>query len=476
MGWLAFFNGQRLGSLPLPGGEGWGEGLCVRSKFGGSTATLSPNPSPPGGGGQASRLAACVLLAVLAPLTTPAHAKCTDITGNGDINIVGNAFPALQHISVAMEACKRRGLSVAVKMTPEARQETERAFGSGGVSAFDAAVVSMGTYSVLRSKGQLQSMTDLVAKYRARYNIEERMLVKFNGEVMAIAFMQNAQSLFYRKDIFDKHGLAVPTTYAEMVATAAIIKAREPSIEFPIAQTFAKGFDVGTEFANLMVGGGGRFFKAGTAEPAFNDAAGERAIAVMKSMLPFMTPNALASNSDDVMNQFQQGKAAMGVLWASRAARMDDPAASKVVGKMAFAPAPAIVPGGKSATHLWWDGVVMPKNMAGDRDTVFQVLMEALSEDVTRAGNDTAIWVRSVYRPTRFAGGVLASIKAGAPIWPTEPFFGLAHSEVGKILPEAFTGRLTPKAALDAAAAAYTLTATEQGFIKVTGTSAANRP
>ena len=419
------------------------------------------------------RSAIVVLLTIL---PVYANAKCADITGSGNINIVGNAFPVLQHISLAMEACKRRGLSVAVKMTPEARQETERAFGSGGVSAFDAAVVSMGAYSVLRSKGQLQSMTDLVAKYRTRYNIEERMLVKFNGEVMAIAFMQNAQSLFYRKDIFDKHGLSVPTTYAEMVATAAIIKAREPSIDFPIAQTFAKGLDVGTEFANLIVGGGGRFFKAGTAEAAFNDASGVQAIAVMKSMLPFMTPNALASNSDDVMNQFQQGKAAMGVLWASRAARMDDPAASKVVGKMAFAPAPAIVAGGKSATHLWWDGVVMPKNMAGDRDTVFQVLMEALGEDITRSGNDTAIWIRSVYQPTRFAGGVLASIAAGAPIWPTEPFFGLAHGEVGKILPEAFTGSLTPKAALDAAAAAYTRTATEQGFIKAPVTTAASRP
>ena len=414
-----------------------------------------------------SRAKVATLVLTFAVLPISAHAKCEGITGRGDINIVGNAFPALQHVSRAMEACKRPGLSVSFKMTPEARQETERAFGSAGVSAFDAAVVSMGTYSVLRSKGQLQSMTDLVSKYRTKYNIEERMLVKFNGEVMAIAFMQNAQNFFYRKDVFDKHGLSVPTTYADMVATAAIIKAKEPSIDFPIAQTFAKGWDSGTEFANLMVSAGGLFFKSGSAEPAFNDVSGERAIEVMKSMLPYMTPNALASSSDDVMNQFQQGKAAMGVLWASRAARMDDPSASKVVGKMAFAPAPSVSVGGKIATHLWWDGVVMPKNMAGDRDVVFQVLMEALGEETTRSGNDTAIWIRSVYQPTRFARGVLTSIAAGAPIWPTEPFFGLAHGEIGKILPEALTGRLTAKAALDIAATAYIRAATEQGFLKV---------
>ncbi len=35
---------------PLPGGEGWGEGLRGRTKFGWNAHALSPNPSPPGGG------------------------------------------------------------------------------------------------------------------------------------------------------------------------------------------------------------------------------------------------------------------------------------------------------------------------------------------------------------------------------------------------------------------------------------------
>ena len=192
---------------PSRGGLGWGWFSPIRR------LTTIPLLTSPFKGEGRLRMACAALVLTFGLSVTPAHAKCADITGSGNINIVGNAFPVLQHISRAMEDCKRRGLSVAVKMTPEARQETERAFGSGGVSAFDAAVVSMGAYSVLRSKGQLQSMTDLVAKYRARYNIEDRMLVKFNSEVMAIAFMQNTQNLYYRADLFDKHRLAVPTTF-----------------------------------------------------------------------------------------------------------------------------------------------------------------------------------------------------------------------------------------------------------------------
>ena len=410
-------------------------------------------------------LASAVLLAAMPGLS---QARCESLTNvkPGEINIVGNSFPALQHIAKEMQSCTQGGLKVQFKMTPQIQQEVQQAFGSSGKSAFDAAVVSMGVFADLQSKGQLQPITDLVNKYKAKYKIEDNMLIKVNGEVMAIAFMQNAQNLFYRKDLFDKHGLKVPASYADMMAAAKTLKEKEPGIEFPIAQTFAKGWDSATEFTNIFAGHGGRFFKPGSAAPDFNSDAGVKALETMKAMTAYMTPNYLASNSDDVMNQFQQGKAAMGVLWASRASRMDDAAASKIVGKMEFTAAPAAVPGGKSATHLWWDGVAMPKNLAGDRETVFQVLMEALDEETTRGGNDLTIWIRSSYKPTRFGTGVSASAKAGAPIWPTEPYFGLAHGEIGKVLPDVMTGAMSPKQALDIAAAAYTKAATEKGFIK----------
>ena len=406
--------------------------------------------------------------AVLAVIPGVAQARCDKLVNAkaGEISVIGNSFPALQHIAKEMESCNQGGLKVQFKMTPNARPEIEQAFAASGPVAFDAAVVSGGVFSGLNAKGQLQPMTDLVNKYKAKYKIEDSMLVKINGEVMAIAFMQNAQNLYYRKDLFAKHGLKVPATYPEMLEVAKMLKEKEPSIQNPIAQTFAKGFDSGAEFVNLFVGSGGKFFKAGSAAPDFNSDAGVKAFETMIAMTKYMTPNYLASNSDDVMNQFQQGTAAMGVLWASRAQRMDDEKASKVVGKIDFAAAPAIMAGGKSATHLWWDGVVMPKNIKGDRETVFQVMMEALDEETMKKGNDLTVWIRSAYQPTRFGGGVSASAKAGAPIWPTEPYFGLANAEINKVIPDVLTGAVAPRVALAAAAAGYEKLAKEQGFIK----------
>lgn len=410
-------------------------------------------------------LATAALVAILPGV---AQARCDKLQSvkAGEINIISGSFPALVHIAKEMESCTQGGLKVQFKITPNARTETEQAFASQGKSAFDAAVVSGGVFTNLNALGQIQPMTDLVEKYKTKYKIEENMLVRVNGQVMAIAFMQNAQNLYYRKDLFDKHGIKAPTTYPEMIAAAKTLKEKEPSIEFPIAQTFSKGFDSQVEFVNMFVGSGGRFFKSGSAQPDFNSDAGVKALENMRAMTQYMTPNFLASNSDDVMNQFQQGKAAMGVLWASRAARMDDPAASKIVGKMEFGAAPAMAAGGKSATHLWWDGVVMPKNIAGDRETVFQVMMESLDEETMKKGNDLANWIRSAYKPTRFGTGVTASMKAGAPTWPTEPYFSLAQGEIGKVVPEVLAGAMTAKAALDAAAVAYTKAATEKGFIK----------
>ncbi len=391
---------------------------------------------------------------------------CPAIAASGEINIVGNSFPAIQHVARIAEGCARPGFKVAFKLTPQARTETEQAFSSVGRSPFDAAVISMGVFSNLYSRRQLQPLTDLVRKYQQRYNIEERMLVRMDGEVMAIAFMQNTQSLYYRADLFAKHRLAVPTTYAQMLQAAAVLKQNEPSIAYPVAQGFAKGFDSGTEFINLLASLGGRTFAPGSAQPLFNGPAGVQAVELMRSLMRYMTPNALASNSDDVVNQFQQGKAAMGVLWASRASRMDDAAASKVVGLMQFAAAPAAMAGGRTAAHLWWDGVALPRNAPRQREATFQVLMEGLSEAAVRQGNDLTLWVRSAYVPGRFGAGLALAQAAGAPVWPSEPFFSLAHGEVGKVLPDALAGVRPVQVALDAAAAAYTRSAMEKGFLR----------
>ena len=382
------------------------------------------------------------------------------------LELVANSFPVMQHLAKVATACNGGGLHVNVKLTSRVNYEVETAFASAGRSQFDAAVVSASVFSDLYARSQLYPLTDLVRKYGARYQLEERMLVRMDGEVMAIAFMQNTQNLYYRRDLLQRHGIAVPTTYDQMLQAAKLLRGKEPGIANPIAQTFAQGWDLATEFTNLLASMGGSFFVPGSAEPAFQGPEGVATVALMRSLLPYMSPNILSSNSDDVMNQLQQGRAAMGVLWASRAARMDDPSASRVAGLIDFAAAPAARPGGGSAAHLWWDGVVLPRNGPAQREATFQVLMEMLSADSVAAGNDLTIWVRSNYKPGRTGVGVERAMAGGARVWPAEPFFTLAHAQVGKVLADAIKGVRDPAQALAGAAKSYRVAAIEKGYIR----------
>ena len=386
------------------------------------------------------------------------------VTGSGEVNIISNSYPSLEVVNGAMEQCAAGDLKVNAKMTTEHKEETNQALGASS-SPYDLAQVSNSTIPPLQAAGQLQSMNDLVEKYKGEYNIEDAMQISFGGEVQAIAFQVNCQHLFYRKDLLEKHNISVPTTYEEVIAAAEKLKG-EASIEFPLGGTYKSGWNLAQEFVNLFLAAGGEFFQPASAMPAFNSAQGVESLELMKKLMEYMSPNALALDSTAVMQQFQQGQIAMANLWASRAVKMDDESESTVVGKIDFAPAPAIKAGGPPATTLWWDGYVLPKNMDGDRDLAFRVLMEGVKEDVVKANNDITIWLRSVYSPTRFSKGAYESATAGAPPYPMKPQIGLVHSAIGANIGDFLSGKESAKDSLADAEAAYKDAAKEKGYIQ----------
>ena len=275
----------------------------------------------------------------------------------------------------------------------------------------------------------------------------------------------NAQHLFYRKDLLEAAGIEAPETYAEVLAAAEKLKGTK-GVEFPLGGTFAAGWNLANEFTNMFLAEGGQFFEPGTAEPAFASPEGVAALETMKAEMAYMSPNALQLATGDVINAFQQGTIAMANMWASRAEAMDDEKVSKVVGEIEFAAAPAAVEGGPPATTVFWDGFVMPKSLQGEaRDLAFRVMMAGLAADVVEASNGVAIWLRSAYQPTRYAEGINASIEAGAPSFPTEPFFGLAHGALGNNISDFLTGREDAEQSLQDAENAYRQAAKEAGYL-----------
>lgn len=393
---------------------------------------------------------------------TPTSGNCKtpcDISGSGEVSVISNEFPSLVVIADAMKACRRDDLKISTKLTITHDKETLYAF-SQNPSPYALAQVANVSISPLIEAGTLQPMNDLVKKYKEKYNIEESMLIKVGPDVMAIAFQVNGQHLFYRTDLLDKYQIPVPKTWEAVMAAAEILKqevgSSDQAIQYPLGGTFKIGWNLAQEFTNIYLGMGGVFFKPASSRPAFHSEKGVETLKLMQKLMNYMSPDALTQDTNAVMKQFQNGEIAMANFWASRALQMDHPKHSRVTGKIDFAAAPSVTKDGPPATTIWWDGFVMAKHPACDRDLAFQVLMEGMTEAVIAKNNNTAIWLRSNYKPNRFSKGLHDSAAAGAPSYPMSQQQSLVHDALSQTLGDFFTGKLSAPATLEKAEKIYT--------------------
>ncbi|MEQ8827549.1 MAG: extracellular solute-binding protein, partial [Parvibaculum sp.] len=294
-----------------------------------------------------------------------------------------------------------------------------------------------------------------------------RVLIVY-GNIMAIAFMANAQHLFYRKDILEQAGLDVPTTYEEVVAAAAKIKDMG-LMDYPLAGTFQSGWNLGEEFVNMYMGTGANMFKPGTAEVAINNENGVKALNMLKEISSYMNPDFLTYDSNAAAAEWEAGNVAMMNMWGSRAGPISDDEGStpEIVAATAFAAAPTLGDGGIPATTLWWDGFTIAANISDeDAEASFRAMMNGVAPSViNEETKGQAVWLIDGYEPAPTAEGVFATANAGAKPYPMLPFGGLLHTAAGAELTDFLQGKESAEQALADIEAAYTTAAKEAGFI-----------
>lgn len=410
-----------------------------------------------------TRLTMIAAFAAIASMPALAAAECS-VEGAGEVNVLMNFFPTTQILDSVMEGCESGDLKIVNKLSPDHKVELQQAF-SASSSPFDAAHVTNSSITQLQAKGLLQPLNDLVEAYGEKYSIEPGMQIKFGDQIMAIAFMANAQVLYYRKDLFEKHGIAVPKTWDDVITASEILK-DDPEIQFPFGAAYASGWELGNDFLDLFIGNGGTLVDPATGEAGFSGAEGLASLELMKSLYSYMSPNALTIDFGGVKQQLQQGQIAMAFLWGDLAASMDDPNESKVVDKIGLVAAPATKAGAAPATLFWWDGFALPNNLDGDRAVVFQTLMEALRPEVVTENNDATLWLRSNYQPSQYAAAITDSVEAGAQPYPMTTAAELAHAALGENIGDFLAGKESAQQALDDAARVYRQAAVDAGIIK----------
>lgn len=401
--------------------------------------------------------------AALALMAGTAMAGCG--IEKGSIRLLTNDFPAL-HAAVDEAAKCADGAVTLTRNQTKDNEALQVPALKANPAEYTSSVVASSSILPLLSEGLIRPLDDYVAKYGS--TLQKNQLITIDGKVMAVAFMANAQHLFYRDDILQKAGVSPPKTYEEVLAAAKVIKDKG-LMTYPFGGTYKAGWNLAEEFVNMYLGEGGEFFKPGTAEAAINNDKGVAALTMMKDLSAYMNPDYLTFDSNALQAEFKAGKVAMANFWGSRAGATTDPqgAAPGVAGSIKFAAAPTVGGGSTPATTLWWDGFTISKNISDeDAEATFRALVHGISTDMANANGDMAVWLIGGYQPGPMAKGVLDSVSAGAKAYPMDPSMDVMHTALGAELPNFLQGKEDAKTALANVEAAYTAAAKEKGFIK----------
>ena len=380
------------------------------------------------------------------------------------VSIVGNEFAAIQAVGAGAQECT--GASVETNLTSE-HQTINVAGLSGNPSEYTSAIVANSSIVALMNEDVIRPLNDLVAKHGG--GLQKSQLIKIGDDVMAVAFMANAQHLMYRKDILEQVGAGVPTTYEEMLDVAEKIRAAG-IMPNPVGGAYKAGWNLGQEFNNMFLGYGGSHFKAGSAEPNVNSDAGVKALNMMKSLSDYMNPDFLTHDSNVTNAEYRAGNVAIMNMWGSRASQQTTTEGVIDAVKSGHAIAgPLTVGGGSSpASTLWWDGWTIGKNISdAEAEATFIAMTHAIRpEMLTDDTSHLAVWLIDGYQPTTDAAGVFAAAQAGTTPYPMLPYMGLLHSALGNELADFMQGKESAEQALADVEAAYRAAAIEKGFLQ----------
>ena len=269
------------------------------------------------------------------------------------------------------------------------------------------------------------------------------------GPYYALPYVGNAQLFFYRKDLFAKYGLAPPATWDDVLAAAKRIGPAEKMYGYVMRA--APGNAVIADFMPLFWAFGGEIFRD-DGRPSVYSPEGMAALRFMLDLGKYSPPGYAGFNADEVSAHLLQSTAVMSINWPAWIPAMDDPARSKVVGKIEFAPMPSGKRKGVAELGAWLLGVpAASKNRARAFEFIdWATGAEAMKQAALRGSPPTrkSIFLDPDLRQ-RFRAFPLqmASLETARPR-PRTPLWNEIEHAFGLYLSKANSGSMDPQVAL----------------------------
>lgn len=389
------------------------------------------------------------------------------------VDVMGWEFPIVTQYGLELKDCEEGGsykFNIQYLDSAEAQSQITLDLETGKPT-YEMVQGSNDFITELGNKGLLTPLNDLVEKYKDQYGLGDIPqsiwdLMSVDGQIYSIPLVSNTQNVFYNKAIFDELGLTVPTTFDEAIAQCkTLIDAGYAGFHLNLAADWAWQI----EFDNVLGALGVKPLDEATNAPKFNGAEGLKAAETLAQLVKDCGGKTIGTySSDDIQNAFQTGEFAIGQVWASRAASMDDAEATKpeVLGNIQFAPALSMG-GSVLAAPAYADGYAIPKGVEGDVEALFLAMVAAADEESqTAAAAFGSVTRTGISNPEGPRNGEAALKSASEGRGPDQSIAagGIYRAEIGKALVKILDGG-DPKALLAEAEAAYLAEAKKQGLV-----------
>ncbi len=168
------------------------------------------------------------------------------------------------------------------------------------------------------------------------------------GKMLGVPINGNVEVFFYRRDLYDQHGLKVPATWNDVMANTAKLNAPPGVYGFVHRDDRDSAL---ADFANYMFSFGGDIFanaSVGDYSVVFNSPANKRALEFYLALGKaggYPSPGSISQGT--MIQLMATGKAAQTVAIVGAWAQLDDPNKSAVVGKIEA----ALIPRGEGGHH-----------------------------------------------------------------------------------------------------------------------------
>ncbi|HET8790466.1 MAG TPA: sugar ABC transporter substrate-binding protein [Modicisalibacter sp.] len=423
-------------------------------------------------------------IAALIPLSASAETITVATVNNGDMVIMQGltdkfeqAYPDIDLEWIVLEENVLRQ-----------RMTVDIATGGG---QFD--VMTIGTYEVpiWAEQGWLTPFDDLPAEYKVDDLLKPvRDGLSYEGTLYALPFYGESSMMYYRKDLFEKHGIEVPEqpTWEQVYDWAS--KIHDPANDlYGICLRGKPGWGENMAFVSTLVNTfGGRWFDMEW-QPQIDSPAWQEAISFYVDLLSnYGPPGASANGFNENQVLFATGKCGMWVDATSAAGKIFDPSQSQVADVLGFAPAPvAVTPKG---SHWLWSWALAVPSSSDSKEAAQTFARWATSQEYVELVGETEGWTsvppgtrQSTYEDPRyqqaapFADFVLQAMKTADPTDSTlepSPYVGVQFvgipefqaigTQVGQMIAAALTGRMTVEQALERAQTSTERTMQQAGY------------